>query len=547
MISMLNKFSVNARLGITIGSMSLLAMALAVVGIIANQQANDRVQAVFQEQLRPVYQLRDIHKLLSGDRLLMVATNAKISNGEATEVKEILARLAGSKIEADKLWDQFMTTPMSPEIRAQAGELAQHRKTYADQGIKPALEALQKFQITEFSLAYEKGNKLFDHIEDAINKLVQLQFRDAERQHEMSSAASRSTRNLLLAVFVIGFALSAGFSLIVSRSIIRPVTAMKAALIEAERGHDLTQRVAVDGNDEISQMGQAFNALMSSLQVALGNAAGGAQVVSTSASEMAAASSQITANVHAQLEAASATAAAIKEVTASIQRVAENSCETRRDSEESASLSEAGERAARATAEQMARTTASVGESMRLIENLSQRSHDISGIVKAIRDIAEQTNLLALNAAIEAARAGEQGRGFAVVADEVRKLAERTSASTGEIATMIEAVQTEVAAAVSNLQTNNEQVAAGKKLAEEVAATLSSINTGVHATMRRINDISAAATEQGAASNDIARNIEKIAQMTQETNTTIALAAQSAQQLDTLSANLRADFAQFKT
>ena len=547
MISMLNKFSVNARLGITIGSMSLLAMVLAAVGIVANQQANDRVQAVFQEQLRPVYQLRDIHKLLSGDRLLMVATNAKISNGEATDVKEILGRLASSKVEADRLWDQFMTTPMRPEIRAQATELAQHRKTYADQGIKPALEALQKFQITEFSLAYEKGNKLFDHIEDAINKLVQLQFSDAEHQHEISSAASRTTRNLLLAVFVIGFALSAGFSLIVSRSIIRPVTAMKAALIEAERGHDLTQRVAVNGNDEISQMGQAFNALMSSLQTALGNAANGAQVVSTSASEMAAASSQITANVHAQLEAASVTATAVREVTASIQRVAENACETRRDSEESAALSESGARAARATAEQMAKTTASVGESMRLIENLSQRSRDISGIVKAIRDIAEQTNLLALNAAIEAARAGEQGRGFAVVADEVRKLAERTSVSTGEIATMIEAVQTEVAAAVNNLQTNNAQVATGKKLAEEVAATLSSINTGVHATMRRINDISAAATEQGAASQDIARNIEKIAHMTQETDATIALAAQSAQQLDTLSANLRADFARFRT
>ncbi len=231
----------------------------------------------------------------------------------------------------------------------------------------------------------------------------------------------------------------------------------------------------------------------------------------------------------------------------SINQVAENSRETRGVSEQACKLSSEGEQSARAAADQMLDTAESVGHSMQLIEQLSQRSLEISGIVKVIRDIAEQTNLLALNAAIEAARAGEQGRGFAVVADEVRKLAERTASSTSEISSMIEAIQSEVARAVENLKENNEQVGRGKSLAEQVAATLARINEGARITMERINDISSAAAEQGTASNDIARNVEKIAQMTEETSLSVSQASVSAQALQSLASQLHGEVAQFRT
>jgi methyl-accepting chemotaxis protein len=384
-------------------------------------------------------------------------------------------------------------------------------------------------------------------VADLLDQLSAIQQRSILAQQRSTKRHAAQFQYGVIVVFLLAAFAVGTFTWRTQRAIVSPVREMQAALNDAQRDSDLTRRVTVAGSDEVADMAHAFNGLMESLQGTLLRVREGAEQVASAATQMVAASGHITDSSRVQSESAASTAAAVEQVTVSINQVAENSRETRGVSEQACKLSSEGEQSARAAADQMLDTAESVGHSMQLIEQLSQRSLDISGIVKVIRDIAEQTNLLALNAAIEAARAGEQGRGFAVVADEVRKLAERTASSTSEISSMIEAIQSEVARAVDNLKENNEQVGRGKSLAEQVAATLARINEGARITMERINDISSAAAEQGTASNDIARNVEKIAQMTEETSLSVSQASVSAQALQSLASKLHGEVAQFRT
>jgi methyl-accepting chemotaxis protein len=311
---------------------------------------------------------------------------------------------------------------------------------------------------------------------------------------------------------------------------------------------DLTRRLPLDGDaqSETYRLAQGFNALMERLQDTVRAVMQGAEHLAGTAGKMAAASSQLAVASNSQRDAAASTAAAVEQCTTSINHVADQTRETAEISRHASTLSARGEQVARETAQGMSRIAESMRDSARLIASLSQHSQNISGIVKVIKDIAEQTNLLALNAAIEAARAGEQGRGFAVVADEVRKLAERTATATSEISGMIEAIQTEVTSAVGDLGARNDQIGQAVSLAEQVASALAEINEGARKTQTRIEEITNAASEQGAASNQIAGNIERMAQMAETNSAAVAEAANSARYVDELATQLHDHVVKFR-
>lgn len=241
-----------------------------------------------------------------------------------------------------------------------------------------------------------------------------------------------------------------------------------------------------------------------------------AEELSVSSARMAASSRELTSSSDQQNEATMSMASAIEEITVSIASVADSASNAQNMAIEAGRLSGEGAGTVRNAVGEMGKISESVGHSTQMIRELDGRSAEISNIVNVIKEIADQTNLLALNAAIEAARAGEQGRGFAVVADEVRKLAERTTVSTQEIAKMIGLIQQGTQSSVRDMDLSNAQVLEGMRLAERSGDSMTYIEASTHKVRSAVDEISSALREQTTAATELAKEVERIAQKSEK-------------------------------
>ena len=270
------------------------------------------------------------------------------------------------------------------------------------------------------------------------------------------------------------------------------------------------------------------------------------QVLSMSAGELTMEMDQVSQGARMTAEATSATAAAVEQMTVSISHISDSAKETEANSQHAAEISTQGEKLAVRAADGIRHTAKDVASATDLIRSLVDRSREIGNMSLVIKEIADQTNLLALNAAIEAARAGEQGRGFAVVADEVRKLAERTSGATQDINQTILAIQQDTDLAASRMDEVRTQVAESVELAEQAAASLREIEQGAQGTLGKTREVANAAQEQSVVSNSIAGNIERIAQMVEESDAAVHSAHDQVRQLDELAKELQQAASSFR-
>ncbi|GAB3252335.1 methyl-accepting chemotaxis protein [Chitinimonas naiadis] len=321
-------------------------------------------------------------------------------------------------------------------------------------------------------------------------------------------------------------------------AIARPVAQIDRLMGQLRDSLDLTLHAQIAGSDEIARIGRSFNALVDTINQTVKEVDQCATAVASASNALADTAEQVSTATQHQADSVNGIAASVEQVTVSIATMAASSQESEAKAQDAQVKSARGQEIAHAAAEQMTQVDGAVNEAVGTINQLSERSGTIQSIVGTIHDIADQTNLLALNAAIEAARAGEQGRGFAVVADEVRKLAERTNHATLDISKLVSSIRSDTEAASNAMRISNRRTEQGVALVREAADALGQIHAGTAGAMGAARDIALAMGEQKQASELVAQQIERIAQMTEENSRSVQQTALLAQDLNQLSGQL---------
>ncbi len=384
--------------------------------------------------------------------------------------------------------------------------------------------------------------------EPYLNTLADIIKYQDERMTETGKQADHNyalARALIIVATLIALSLAAFLGIIITRSITKP---LNRAVSTAERvaDGDLTVEIEANTSDETGLLLKAMKHMTDKLRKMAGDIKQASASMASGSQQLSASSEEITRSMSSQSARASQIATSAEEMAQTVVDIAKNSANIASAATDTATIAEQGAHIVNKSVEESEAIAATVGNSVRVMQTLGDRSKQIGEIVAVINDIADQTNLLALNAAIEAARAGEQGRGFAVVADEVRKLAERTAKATSEIGGMIGSIQTEVGHAVESMDETSKKVAAGLKYSKNAGEQLGTIVSSAASLQGMVQQIATATEEMSTTSEAISGDIQEIASGSSEISSGADQIAQSSTELARLAGDLKVIVEQFK-
>ncbi|MGL4997134.1 MAG: extracellular solute-binding protein [Deefgea sp.] len=332
---------------------------------------------------------------------------------------------------------------------------------------------------------------------------------------------------------LIGIPVAAVLLLLTVQFQLRPLQKLTSTMQSlAASGGDLNTRIAINSQDEFGEIARGFNEYSQNLQATFREVQRDMEGLSLGLRELTTVTGQLVKDSNTQSDYAAATAAAVEEITVSITHIADNANDVDQTVGETQELSSISATAVQGVADEVGQMTASFEQLGETMGTLSKHSQEIGTIVNVIKDIAQQTNLLALNAAIEAARAGEQGRGFAVVADEVRKLAERSASATVEITQRIETVDRETQNVVTSMNNTASRIMGSAERAEDARQQMLTIGERMSTVVTVVKEIADSTREQTAASTTMARSVEQINNMSQSSDSALQQAKRALEQLD---------------
>ena len=365
-------------------------------------------------------------------------------------------------------------------------------------------------------------------------------------QAEISAHVAAKLRWLVVLDIVV-LAVAILMTVVVARSITGPLGKLSEAMRALTTGHgDLTIRLAVESEDETGRIARSFNLFMEQLHGMFVRVRDQSERLNLSVAELGDLANQLAQVSSANTDLAEATAATIEEITVSVSHIADNTQGAAQVVSEAGDLSQQSSTSVGRVSQEIGAVAQAMDSLSEVMRELETRSGQVGSIASVIKEIADQTNLLALNAAIEAARAGEQGRGFAVVADEVRKLAERTSSATVEIEQMVSAMRAASESAMGRVAQTHVTVKASVDLADKALGQISAIGTSMQDIVHKTHEIRDSAKEQSRATEEMAKAAERMSTQAQAEDAEIERAREVVVQLEQLSQALRQVVGTFK-
>jgi methyl-accepting chemotaxis protein len=391
----------------------------------------------------------------------------------------------------------------------------------------------------------EVSNKLIPPIFSAIDDILKHEETKSDEMEVIAQKAYQRARLLLIIASIIAIALGIFVALLLTGNIKKPLSQAVETMGRMSKG-DLSVAIETDRQDEIGIMLTALQGMANNLKKLISEIKMTTESLASGSAELSASSEEISRNMSEQSGRASQIATAAEQMSQTVIDVAKNASIIAESASAASEKAKAGEAAVNKSIQESTAISQTVNASANVMKNLGEKSAQIGEIILVINDIADQTNLLALNAAIEAARAGEQGRGFAVVADEVRKLAERTAKATSEIGTMIRSVQDEVNEAITSMDTATRRVDTGVALSSEAGSTLREIVSSVDTLQSMVQQIASATEEMSSVAEHISGDVQSIASGANEISSGSGQIAETSSDIARQGSNLQSAVSQFQ-
>jgi len=520
-----------------------------IIGLYGMHNSNNEIRKIYRENLATLEKLGKVTELMRNNRIqLLLALQHDPANPEIVKQHDheltVHTDLVMKNIEEiSGIWKELSSAALDPEERKLAEDFAVKREAFVRDGILPVREAILAGKYSEATaLTLSRINPLFKPADEAARSIYQYENRDAGEIYDAAMHNYQTDMWLVIALIAMAIVGSGVVGLLVIRSVAGGARILIDASGALAQG-DLSRRTGLSGRDELGSIAASFDTMAESLSGIIGAVAGTVAEVTASSARVQSNSQQMVCGAENVASQAGNVATAGEEMAATSSDIARN-CQMAADCARLAS-DEAGNGAKviQESIRVMGRIAERVSATAGTVEALGQRSDQIGEIIGTIEDIADQTNLLALNAAIEAARAGEQGRGFAVVADEVRALAERTTRATREIGEMIKSIQSETRGAVSAMEEGVREVESGTREAGRSGQAMDLILEQINNLTMQVNQIATAAEEQTATTSEISGSIHQITDISNQTSSSAHESSAEANKLNLLAESLSSTLA----